>query len=232
MSRFTGLHCAVTGGFRGIGAAIAAQLRAEGGTVHVADVLDGSCDVTQPEQVESFFARLSALDILVCAAGEPIAGTAASTTPAQWRAAHAVNLEAVWLCVQAALPLLTASEHASIVTLGSYRAVRPTRNSLPYAVAKGGLLSLTRALAVDLAPRIRVNAVMPGQVESVRTEAYFAQFPDPAQALQRTLASFPLGRLGQPEDIAKAVAFLASHDAGWITGTTLTVDGGRDALGS
>jgi NAD(P)-dependent dehydrogenase (short-subunit alcohol dehydrogenase family) len=74
-----------------------------------------------------------------------------------------------------------------------------------------------------------VNAVIPGQIESVRTEPYFRSFRDPAEARRRVLSTFPMGRLGTPEDVAKAIAFLAGDDAGWITGSFLTVDGGRDA---
>jgi NAD(P)-dependent dehydrogenase (short-subunit alcohol dehydrogenase family) len=231
MSRFQNLHCVVTGGARGIGAAVADQLRAEGGTVHIADVLDGSCDVTQPDQVRAFFGQLPALDVLICVAGRLWNGTAESTSVDDWRDCQAVNLESVWLCVQAALPLLRQSEAASVVTIPSYQAIRPGPSTFPYAVAKGGLISMTRSLAVELAPRIRVNGILPGQIESVRTAAYFARFRDPEEARRRTLESFPMRRLGQPEDIAKAVAFLASTDAAWITGTLLQVDGGRDAAG-
>ena len=229
--RFQNLRCVVTGGARGIGAAVVEQLRSEGGIVAVADVLDHSCDVTQPDQIQRFFATQPALDVLVCLAGQLWKGTSESTSAEDWRACQAVNLESVWLSVRAALPLLRKSKAAAIVTVPSYQAIRPGPATFPYAVAKGGLISMTRALAVELAPAIRVNGVLPGQVESFRTEAHFAQFPDPAEALRRTVASFPLGRLGRPEDIAKAVAFLASSDAAWITGILLPVDGGRDAAG-
>ena len=77
--------------------------------------------------------------------------------------------------------------------------------------------------------RVRVNAIIPGQIESIRTESYFNSFTDPAEARRRVLSSFPLRRLGKPEDIAKAALFLASDDAEWITGIWLNVDGGRDA---
>lgn len=229
--RFQNLHCVVTGGLRGIGAAVSEVLRGEGGMVRVADVLDGSCDVSQPGQVREYFAGLAELDVLVCVAGKLWPGTAEGTSLEQWRECQALNLESVWHCVQAALPLLRRSSQAAIVTVPSYQAIRPGKGSFPYAVAKGGLISMTRALAVELAPGIRVNGVLPGQIESVRTAEYFSQFRDPEEARRRTLQTFPLGRLGQPVDIAKAVAFLASSDASWITGTLLTVDGGRDAAG-
>lgn len=230
-NRFQNLHCVVTGGARGIGAGVSDQLRAEGGRVYVADLLDSSCDVSKPEQIERFFGALPAIDVLVCVAGKLCNGTSESLSMDAWRDCQAVNLESVWLCVRAALPLLRASDNASIVTIPSYQAIRPGPSTFPYAVAKGGLISMTRALAVELAPRIRVNGIVPGQIESVRTAGYFAQFRDPEEARRRTIESFPMRRLGTPEDIAKAVAFLASSDAAWITGTILNVDGGRDAAG-
>jgi NAD(P)-dependent dehydrogenase (short-subunit alcohol dehydrogenase family) len=91
------------------------------------------------------------------------------------------------------------------------------------------LLALTKAMAVEYAPEVRVNAIVPGQIESVRTAAYFEKFRDPALARRRVEQTFPLRRLGTPEDIAKAARFLASDDAAFITGTILHVDGGRHA---
>jgi NAD(P)-dependent dehydrogenase (short-subunit alcohol dehydrogenase family) len=229
--RFEGLHCVVTGAARGIGAAIASQLRAEGAIIHAADILDGSCDVTSADSIHAFFRELPAIDKLICVAGGMSVGTSESTSLEQWRSCQALNLESVWHCVQAVLPKLRLSKCASILTIPSYQAIRPGPSSFAYSVAKGGLISMTRALAVELAPQIRVNAIMPGQIESVRTEAYFNQFRDPAEAQRRTIESFPLRRLGKPEDIALAAAFLVSCDAAWITGTILNVDGGRDAAG-
>ena len=229
--RFQGQHAAVLGGARGIGAAVVEQLRMEGAEVHSGDILDGSCDVTDPAAITRFFGELTRLDVLICVAGAVSNRSAIAASEEDWRQCQALNLESVWLAVHAALPLLRNSPAAAVVTIPSYQALRPGKSSALYATAKGGLISLTRALAVELAPAVRVNGVIPGQIESVRTEEYFRQFRDPQAARRRTLQSFPLGRLGKPQDIAKAVAFLASPDAEWITGTCLLVDGGRDAAG-
>ena len=121
------------------------------------------------------------------------------------------------------------SGRGSIVVVASIRGEYGGKKTFPYSAAKGGLLALTRSLAIEYAPDIRVNAVIPAQIESVRTEPYFASFPDPEEARRRVIASYPLGRIGKPEDVACAIAFLASDEAAWITGTFLHVDGGWTA---
>lgn len=239
----------VTGGGRGIGRATALALAAEGATVIVADVNSENAnavaseigrqatamaaDVTDPKQVSALFLSIKEkwqkLDVLVCNAGYPYRSTSLEATAKEWEECMAVNLKSAWLCVREAVPLLRVAKGGSIITVASAQGMRSTKRSFPYSVAKGGLLSLTRTLAVELAPAIRVNAIVPGQVESVRTQAFFNSFRDPEQARRRVLSTFPMGRLGQPEDVAHAIVFLASERASWITGTSLAVDGGRDA---
>jgi NAD(P)-dependent dehydrogenase (short-subunit alcohol dehydrogenase family) len=166
----------------------------------------------------------------VCNAGKPFQQTSLTATEDDWDRCLDLNLRSAWYCAREAHPLLMAADGGSIVNIASTQGYRSNRTSFPYASAKGGLLALTRNLAVEYGPdRIRVNAVVPGQIESVRTDDHFASFRDPAEARRRVLSTFPLGRLGKPEDIAKATLFLASDDAEWITGTWLVVDGGRDA---
>lgn len=240
--RFANKTAVVTGAASGIGLATARLLAAEGARVWVADVQPPppgapfefiQADVGDQQQVDSVFWRVEAeagcLHLLATGAGRPYRLNSLSSSEGDWEECLRVNLKSVWLCARAAHRLLTKSPGSSIVTIASAQALRSTRASFPYSVAKGGLLSLTRSLAVEYAPQIRVNAVIPGQVESVRTEAYFRSFRDPEEARRRVLSSFPLGRLGKPEDVAKAILFLASDDAAWITGSFLTVDGGRDA---
>jgi len=248
--RFRDKVVVVTGAGRGIGRATAALLAAEGARVVIAEIdreladqaaseigeraVAVPTDVTRADHVAALFAdlrrSLGKLDILVLNAGKPYQLTSVRATEADWDECLNLNLRSAWLCAREAYPLLREAGGASIVTVASTQGYRSNKSCFPYSAAKGGLLALTRTLAIEYAPdRIRVNAVVPGQIESVRTEAWFNSFRDPAEARRRVLSTFPLGRLGKPEDVGKAILFLASDEAAWITGTWLTVDGGRDA---
>jgi NAD(P)-dependent dehydrogenase (short-subunit alcohol dehydrogenase family) len=238
--RFQDRVVVVTGGGRGIGLATAKAFAREGARVVVADLQAAEecgdfiqIDVTAAAAVERLFAlvaeRHGRLDTLVANAGRLYLLNSLTAAERDWTECLDVNLKSVWLCAKAAHPLLAASGRGSIVTVASTQGLRANKSSFLYSAAKGGLLAATRALAVEYAPQVRVNAVIPGQIESVRTEPYFASFTDPAEARRRVLSTFPMGRLGKPEDIASAILFLASDDAAWITGSFLTVDGGRDA---
>lgn len=232
------LRALITGGGRGIGAATAQAFEAAGAQVLTADI-DSTAnpslvvDVTDGDAVSRAVAeavqRLGGLDLLVCSAGRLYAESSLTALEDTWNECLNVNLKSVWLCARAAAPALRQSNAGSIVTVGSAQAFRTAGKAFPYGAAKGGLLSLTRSLAVELAPQVRVNSVIPGQIESVRTAAYFESFSDRDEAYRRTVRSFPMGRLGQPTDVANAIVFLSSPNASWITGTFLTVDGGRDA---
>ena len=247
--RLEGRVAVVTGAGRGIGAAIARRFAAEGARVALAEVdaalaeetareIGGAAlavptDVTSADSVRVLFERVASelgrLDVLVCNAGRPWQQTSLTSSDEDWEACLDLNLRSAWYCAREAHPLL-AERGGSIVNVASAQGQRSNSASFPYSAAKGGLLALTRTLAVEYAPRqIRVNAIIPGQIESVRTEPYFASFRDPEEARRRVLSSFPLGRLGRPEDIAGAALFLASDDARWVTGSWLVVDGGRDA---
>lgn len=246
--RFAGHGVLVTGAARGIGAAIARRLAEEGARVLLTDT-DGSeaartaaemreqglhtdalaCDVGDRAAVEAAVAHavdaFGTLDVLVnCAAHcTPDTPLFEDGTDEGWARDLDITLTGAYRCCRAALPHLAASGRGAVVTIGSVNAVQDFGNHA-YSAAKAGLISLTRTMAAHVAARgVRVNLVMPG---TVRTSAWEGR--DEELDEMRTL--YPLGRVGEPEDIAAAVAFLASRDASWITGTALTVDGGLTAV--
>ncbi|MEU9393367.1 SDR family NAD(P)-dependent oxidoreductase [Streptomyces sp. NPDC048324] len=246
--RFAGHGVLVTGAARGIGAAIARRLAEEGAGVLLTDT-DGSeaartatalreqglhtdalaCDVGDRVAVEAAVAHavdaFGTLDVLVnCAAHcTPDTPLFEDGTDEGWARDLDITLTGAYRCCRAALPHLAASGRGAVVTIGSVNAVQDFGNHA-YSAAKAGLISLTRTMAAHVAARgVRVNLVMPG---TVRTSAWEGR--DEELDAMRTL--YPLGRVGEPEDIAAAVAFLASRDASWITGTALTVDGGLTAV--
>ncbi|MFF9566751.1 SDR family NAD(P)-dependent oxidoreductase [Streptomyces sp. NPDC014685] len=245
--RFDGHAALITGAGRGIGAATARRLAAEGAQVLVTD-LDGDraertaaairetggtaealpCDVGDRASVEAAVAhavaRFGRLDVLVnnaysCSSDLPLFEDEPDEA---WERDLDISLSGPYRCSRAALPHLIASGRGAIVNIGSVNGEQDFGNH-GYSAAKAGLASLTRTLAGHAGPRgVRVNLVAPG---TVRTDAWAGQ----DVALARVSRIYPLGRVGEPEDIASAVAFLASRDAAWITGTTLRVDGGLTA---
>jgi NAD(P)-dependent dehydrogenase (short-subunit alcohol dehydrogenase family) len=246
--RFEGYGVLVTGGARGIGAATARRLAREGARVLVADRdpaaatrtaralgeaglhAEGiACDVADREAVEAAVTRavdaFGSLDVLVnCAAHcSPDAPLFEDEPDESWARDLDVTLTGAYRCCRAALPHLAASGRGAIVSIGSVNGLQDFGNHA-YSAAKAGLGSLTRTLAGHAAGRgVRVNLVAPG---TVRTSAWEGRDAD----LEAVRGLYPLGRVGEPEDIAAAVAFLASSDASWITGTTLVVDGGLTAV--
>ncbi|MGW4033381.1 SDR family NAD(P)-dependent oxidoreductase [Streptomyces sp. NPDC004838] len=246
LNRFDGYGVLITGAARGIGEAIARRLAAEGARVLITDIdaeaaertaetIPGAdfalCDVADRTQAEEAVAyaveRFGSLDVLVnnafsCSPDTPLFEEQPDDA---WRRDLDITLTGAFRCARAALPHLAASGgRGAIVNIGSVNGEADFGNHA-YSAAKAGLASLTRTLAGDAAPRgVRVNQVNPG---TVRTPGWAGR--DAAlDALGRRV--YPLGRVGEPDDIAAAVAFLASRDAAWITGTTLRVDGGLLAV--
>lgn len=236
----------VTGGGHGIGRAIVRRLAGQGARVHVlerdAAALDRlsrelpyavghACDVADERAVSEACSRIGSsgpLHILVNNAGiNPSPGPLTETPPSQWDAVLETNLRGLFLVSRAALPLMTAG--GSVVNIASILALTGVRACAAYTASKGAIEALTRAMAKDHAPSIRVNCVCPGAVETEMFETYLARTDDPEAERRRIAAGIPLGRLGRPEDVASAVAFLCSDDAAWITGVTLVVDGGDSA---
>jgi NAD(P)-dependent dehydrogenase (short-subunit alcohol dehydrogenase family) len=243
MNRFDGRAAFVTGGAHGIGRATALRLAQEGAAITVADIdvaaartvaveltaagaqaLAVACDVTDRASVDAGVAasveRFGRLDVLVNVAGgdwdEPPFG---ETPDEVWQRKIDLNLTGVMRCVRAALPHLLATPGASVVTIGSVNGLSAF-GGYPYSAAKAGLQSLTQNLAAEYGRRgLRFNLIAPG---TIRTRVWDTQ----AESLALITKLYPLGRVGEPADIAAAVAFLASDDAGWITGVVLPVDGG------
>jgi NAD(P)-dependent dehydrogenase (short-subunit alcohol dehydrogenase family) len=237
----------ITGGGSGIGRGIAMALAREGAGVAicgrdrkkldaVAAEIGSAClpvaaDISTAKQVEllvrmtvEHFGRVTTV---VNNAGVLLAGTAESIREDQWEQTFNVNVRGPWLLARAALPHLRTAGGGSIINVGSVLSMLGARNRVAYAASKGAVLAMTRAMAVDhAAEKIRVNCICPGIVE---TEMVAAFNMDEAARKQR-LAMHPLGRFGQPEDVAGLAVFLASDESSWITGAAYTVDGGYSAL--
>jgi NAD(P)-dependent dehydrogenase (short-subunit alcohol dehydrogenase family) len=238
MSRLGGRKILITGGASGIGRATAALFAAEGAAVAVLDRAPGpdggrffQVDVADPasvrQAVDAAAQALGGLDGLVNAAGIFSAAGLVDTSPELFARTLAVNLTGTFLMVQAAAPrLLAAGGTSSIVNIGSGVGITPTGpGSTAYVASKGGVIAMTKALAMELAPTVRVNVVCPGAVETPMTQAFLrnaAGEVDPALA-----ARYALHRPASPDEIAAAILFLMSAEASFVTGITLPVDGGR-----
>jgi len=243
--RFADRVIYVTGGGHGIGRAVARRLASEGGSLVVSDrdadaaeavareiVATGgtavatSCDITDASSVDGSFARMGErfgrLDVLVNTAGgdwiEPAAFE--DITDELWTKKLDLNLSGIFRCIRAALPpLIAASPGSSVVSIGSVNGTIAL-SGYPYSAAKAGLEMLTKTLAAKYGPKgVRFNLITPG---TIRTRVWDGR----EDRLVSLAGMYPLGRVGEPDDIAAAVAFLASADAAWITGITLPVDGG------
>ncbi|MEO1193327.1 MAG: SDR family NAD(P)-dependent oxidoreductase [Pseudomonadota bacterium] len=234
--RFQGKRALVTGAARGVGRAIAERFLAEGAEVLLADVLEIegplhdrarslTLNVADPGAAETLLKELGEgpLDFLINNAG--IGGSKAlmETSDADWERFLETNLTSVFRLCRDLVPLLPAPG-GRIVNIASVFALTGFPGSLSYSVAKAGVAQLTRQIAVDLAPSgILVNAIAPGVIETAMTARRIA---GDAWYQKIQIEATPLGRVGQPEDIAGVAAFLCSEDAAFVTGQVLAVDGG------
>jgi NAD(P)-dependent dehydrogenase (short-subunit alcohol dehydrogenase family) len=218
-----GKTAVVTGGAKGIGAATVNLFEKAGARVEVLDVETG-CDVTDEEQVKKMFAKLGGMDVLVNNAGRALRRTAVEVKKQEWDAVLELNLTALFLCSRLAHPYMKKRGGGAIVNLASIMGLSGgIYPNASYQASKGGVVNLTRALALEwAADNIRVNAVAPTYV---RTELTVPIFSNP-EVLKTVTAHTPLGRFPETEDIAAAILFLASDAARCITGVTLPVDSG------
>jgi NAD(P)-dependent dehydrogenase (short-subunit alcohol dehydrogenase family) len=253
MGSLDGRVAFVTGGAHGIGRACVERLQTAGATVVFGDVDEGAgrevegslaggstpvwfrpCDVASERQVAdaigSGIERFGTIDVVVANAGVGAHFDAATMSEAEWDAFFAIDLKSLWLCAKYALPGMRERRRGSIVNIASIHAFMTAEQNFPYAAAKSGVVGLTRNLALDNAKyQIRINAVCPGFVRTRMVMDGITSAADPAEAEREMLALHPLGRIGDPVEIANVVAFLASDEASFVTGAAILVDGGLSA---
>ncbi len=242
----------VTGAAKGIGWGIAKVFSQEGAKVVVVDwdepngvktaqeisqaggeAIFVKCDVSQEDQVaamvEKTLQAFSRVDALVNNAGVGVYKTFTEATMGDWDRALNVNLKGEILCSRYVVPHMLAQGKGAIVNISSVHSFQTVNGVAPYATSKGGVFALTHAMAIDLGPTIRVNAIAPGWVYTPLIQSIFDSYDDPAAQREAVERRQVLKRIGKPEEIGYAAAFLASDEASFITGTQLFVDGGLTA---
>jgi 2-hydroxycyclohexanecarboxyl-CoA dehydrogenase len=239
--RLEGRKALVTGGASGIGAAIAARLGAEGAEVWVGDIdTDGAekvagevnghgirLDVTDLDSAHAAVEAAGSLDILVNNAGTDEFGFFPQTTPEQWAKVLAVNLNGVLNCTAAALPGMQAAKYGRIVTISSEAGRVGSKGSAVYSAAKGGVVAFMKVIARENGRYgVTANSIAPGPIETPLLMGAKALGEIGEKLIENMKSQTQLGRLGQPAEVAAAVAFLASDDATYVTGETLGVSGG------
>lgn len=251
MNRLTGKIALITGAGTGIGRAIALAYALEGAKLVLVgrrsaplnavakdaagEALVVSADVSQQSEIDRVLAQVEArfggLNILVSNAGILHIGTAEQITEQQWDQTFNTNVKGLWLMSRAVLPFLRKAGGGSIVNVASVLGINGARNRASYAASKGAVILLTKCMAIDHgAENIRVNAICPSFVETDLTANVLRKASDPAAVRRERVAVHPIGRLGQPEDIAGLAVYLASDESSWVTGAALPVDGGYLAV--
>jgi NAD(P)-dependent dehydrogenase (short-subunit alcohol dehydrogenase family) len=241
----------ITGAGSGIGEGIAIRFAREGAKIAIPDI-DGEkaertagkirsmgkealplqADVSKATEVDEMVRKVKAtfgpISTLVNNAGIRVPTALLDLSEEEWNRTIGVNLNGVFLCTQRVVREMVQDNIAgSIVNISSVAAYKAFRNRAAYCASKGGVISFTRAAALELAEKnIRVNAIAPGIIDTPLTAQYKTGMEEDSQAMRAFLATVPLGRWGQPDDIAAAALFLVSDEASYVTGTTLIVDAG------
>lgn len=243
----------VTGGASGIGAASARLFAAEGAKVALVDqdtvglgqvaaeiegrggtamtlAADVSSDRQAREGVASVMEKWGRIDVLLTAAGASTGGTVDTIDEAAWDRTFAINVKGTYLWIHYAIAPMIAARSGAIVTIGSQLAQSSPGKNAAYIASKGAIASFTKTMAVDHAAQgIRVNALMPGVIDTPMPAKSLKRYADPEAMRTFWKHRHPMGRIGQPEEVAKAALFLACDDSSFVTGTLLFVDGGWTA---
>jgi len=250
--RFIDQVVIVTGGAKGIGQGIAKVFSQEGAKVVIADwdeengpitaeelrknggeAIYIKCDVSNENQVKAMVEKtiqtFGRIDVLVNNAGVGIYKSILEATSQDWDLCLNVNLKGVFLCSKYVIPYMQKQGKGNIINISSVHSFQTVNGVAPYAASKGGITALTRNMAIDYGPTIRVNAIAPGWVLTPLIQSIFDSYPDPEAQRKAVEQRQVMKRIGRPEDIGYAAAFLASDEASFITGTQLFVDGGLTA---
>jgi NAD(P)-dependent dehydrogenase (short-subunit alcohol dehydrogenase family) len=241
----TGRVAAVTGAASGIGRAIAAEYLRAGAVVHLVDrdaaalsatadelgvaAHPHACDISDADAVRSTFAAIERLDILVNNAGVSHIGTVETTTPEEFERLFRVNVQGLFLCTRAVVGGMATRKHGVILNIASVAGSAGLADRFAYSMTKGAVLAMTLSIARDyVQSAIRCNSISPGRVHTPFVDNYLAKhYPGrETEMFAKLSATQPVGRMGQPAEVATLARFLASDEAAFITGTDYPIDGG------